>query len=53
LIWKNTYGEKAFEGGIGMKAIITGGSSGLGYEIARQLREKDFDVILLEQVRKS
>lgn len=30
-----------------MKAIITGGSSGLGYEIARQLRNSNFDVILI------
>ncbi len=30
-----------------MKAIITGGSSGLGYETARQLRENNFDVILI------
>jgi len=30
-----------------MKAIITGGSSGLGYEIARLLREEDFDLLLI------
>jgi len=30
-----------------MKAIITGGSSGLGYEIAKQLRRLNFDLILI------
>ncbi len=30
-----------------MKAIITGGSSGLGFEIARLLREKNMDLILI------
>ena len=35
-----------------MKAIITGGSSGLGYEIARQLRYKNYDVILIGTNRK-
>ena len=30
-----------------MKAIITGGSSGLGCEIAKQLRNSGFDVILI------
>ncbi len=30
-----------------MKAIITGGSSGLGYEIAKQLRSNNFDLILI------
>ncbi|MBB6215932.1 short-subunit dehydrogenase [Anaerosolibacter carboniphilus] len=34
-----------------MKAIITGGSSGLGYEIAKQLREKKYDVILIGRSR--
>lgn len=30
-----------------MKAIITGGSSGLGFEIAKELRKKDIDVLLI------
>jgi short-subunit dehydrogenase len=34
-----------------MKAIITGGSSGLGFEIAKQLREKSIDVLLIGRNR--
>jgi short-subunit dehydrogenase len=30
-----------------MKAIITGGSSGLGFEIAKGLREKSIDILLI------
>ncbi|HYF81706.1 MAG TPA: hypothetical protein VEB00_01570 [Clostridia bacterium] len=30
-----------------MKAIIIGGSSGLDFEIAKQLREKGIDVLLI------
>jgi short-subunit dehydrogenase len=34
-----------------MKAIITGGSSGLGFEVAKQLRERHIDVLLIGRNR--